>query len=388
MPSPRARPPEKIGIAPKSKNSLLGHLDRQELGVEHPPRVGIERADQAADRGTEHDVDRNPLLLEHAQDADVRETARPAAAQREADASAAPRPSEPWAAGGGVAVRQAVARTARERSSRKERFRPDGPGKDHGVHSRRSFGRGVGPFDCVQVLARSSIDGGDWRHGRGEHPRALDPVSHPSPLRPRTPSMELFATGGRLNRNRSPAAGNGGDAAGGGGGADRLRACPGSGGSTACRRPPPPAVERRRSVRGTWLRSWLPCCPSRAARGRCWSAPTPATTPASTGSATSRWWRPPTSSRRSATIRSASDGWRRPTRSRTSGRWVADPLFALNLCAFPDDAPEEVLTEILLGGAEQLAAARRRRCSAATPCATARPSTAWRWSASPIPPGC
>ena len=33
------------------------------------------------------------------------------------------------------------------------------------------------------------------------------------------------------------------------------------------------------------------------------------------------------------------------------------PLFALNLCAFPDDAPEEILTQILLGGAEQLAAA-------------------------------
>jgi selenide,water dikinase len=32
------------------------------------------------------------------------------------------------------------------------------------------------------------------------------------------------------------------------------------------------------------------------------------------------------------------------------------PIFALNLCAFPDDAPDEVLTQILLGGAEQLAA--------------------------------
>ena len=33
------------------------------------------------------------------------------------------------------------------------------------------------------------------------------------------------------------------------------------------------------------------------------------------------------------------------------------PLFALNLCAFPDDAPEDVLAQILMGGAEQLAAA-------------------------------
>lgn len=60
-------------------------LRRQELGVEHPAAVGVERTDQAADRAADHDVERDLLLLEDAQHADVGEAARPAAAERQAD---------------------------------------------------------------------------------------------------------------------------------------------------------------------------------------------------------------------------------------------------------------------------------------------------------------
>ena len=43
-----------------------------------------------------------------------------------------------------------------------------------------------------------------------------------------------------------------------------------------------------------------------------------------------------------------------PTRSATSTRWAATPLFCLNLVAFPDDLDPAILTEILRGGAEKV----------------------------------
>ena len=97
-----------------------------------------------------------------------------------------------------------------------------------------------------------------------------------------------------------------------------------------------------------------PADPARAGRRR-----RPPTTPASTGCATtSRSSTRPTSSRRSSTTPTTSAASRPPTRSRTSTRWAATPVTALNLVAFSlEELGADVLREILRGGADAAAAA-------------------------------
>ena len=77
--------PREDGEGAVVEEVLLRDADRVELGVEDAPRVGVEGPDEAADGGAGDEGDRDLLLLEDAQDADLRETAGAAAAEREAD---------------------------------------------------------------------------------------------------------------------------------------------------------------------------------------------------------------------------------------------------------------------------------------------------------------
>ena len=112
------------------------------------------------------------------------------------------------------------------------------------------------------------------------------------------------------------------------------------------------AAAAARSHRACCARSSAKAGPAARCRRICWSASRRPTTPRSTGSTSARRSsRRPISSCRSSTIPTTSARSPRPTRSPTSMRWAATPLFALALVGMPvDKLPSDTIRRILEGG--------------------------------------